>query len=764
LTRRSGGGYKVHWRSVSDPALSFKPGVCMYGRIALTLGSALLVAACHAADPGEEIDLPDIELSTENLDFGDVNWEEPVTRDISLRNTGDSPLGILEIVLTQDGYEQNFSVLYDFAEVLCDDTAAARRAQGARQADAKDVATDTGFYKGDTADTGIDTVTEQVLEAGCQIPIHVTFNPISLGEVKAGLRIVTLDEPTERDVSYYRDPDEEYKIIILEGEAINEKGRIYVDPIRLDFGFVWAGAAEYRYVTIHNVGQGDLNLGTYEFSASCSEQFSVTAGYEAAVGKLLEPGDSTSLEIGYLPLTEQDVTDSPECAMKIYSDDPNVPEAEVELQANQEGMATDTPPVVELIRPAPGYIVNAANLEVELDMWDANQPANSLSCKIRSAKLKKTRIAECVPTDESGHVVVEIPVSELEPGVDTIEIEVTDTFGQLATASTTILYLTDFPPNDADGDGYQDHNYGGDDCNDADDSTYPEAAEIPDGKDNNCETACVPTTCLGVSYDPCVDEGTALSDDDHDCYVEDPDAENGGDCNDNTNYGADSYPDAIEVPDSKDNDCDGIIDEGTSAYDDDGDGFDEFNGDFDDEDPDINPGAVEYCDGIDNDCDNYVDDAGACIPTDSLPIIVGGVRPDRTDIGVGESVNIGVVAFDPDGDYISYTWSEDPALTQLEHVAIDNISGPVVSFKAPPTVTNDQEQYTYELTVQVQDDDGNQDWAFGYITVHADPVELTRTVGATPSSCDSSADKAVLLPVFPLLLAWARRRQRPVAA
>ena len=65
-----------------------------------------------------------------------------------------------------------------------------------------------------------------------------------------------------------------------------------------------------------------------------------------------------------------------------------------------------------------------------------------------------------------------------------------------------------------------------------------------------------------------------------------------------------------EVCDNEDNDCDGVVDEG---YDQDGDGFKDYNAtddngarcgyDCDDRNPDIHPGAVEVCDGLDNDCD-----------------------------------------------------------------------------------------------------------------------------------------------------------------
>ena len=105
-------------------------------------------------------------------------------------------------------------------------------------------------------------------------------------------------------------------------------------------------------------------------------------------------------------------------------------------------------------------------------------------------------------------------------------------------------------------------------------------------------------------------------DEDGDGFAEDID------CNDQD---ARIHPDALEVCDGIDNDCDGIIDpstaEGTSVWyrDADADGYggttsrtacdapgDEWTlvgMDCDDADGDIHPGAEEICDGVDSDCD-----------------------------------------------------------------------------------------------------------------------------------------------------------------
>ncbi len=63
-------------------------------------------------------------------------------------------------------------------------------------------------------------------------------------------------------------------------------------------------------------------------------------------------------------------------------------------------------------------------------------------------------------------------------------------------------------------------------------------------------------------------------------------------------------PAGLEVCNQRDDNCNGLIDEG---FDSDGDGVAFCAGDCDDGDPDTYPGASEFEDGIDNDCDGVVD-------------------------------------------------------------------------------------------------------------------------------------------------------------
>lgn len=77
------------------------------------------------------------------------------------------------------------------------------------------------------------------------------------------------------------------------------------------------------------------------------------------------------------------------------------------------------------------------------------------------------------------------------------------------------------------------------------------------------------------------------------------------DCNDKDKN---THPYAPEFPDGADNNCNGIIDEGTELDDQDNDGWSTYEGDCDDHNGDIHPGSWDDLDGIDNDCDGVTDE------------------------------------------------------------------------------------------------------------------------------------------------------------
>lgn len=200
-------------------------------------------------------------------------------------------------------------------------------------------------------------------------------------------------------------------------------------------------------------------------------------------------------------------------------------------------------------------------------------------------------------------------------------------------------------PGDEDDDGAADAL----DCAPQDPAVWPGAPEVPgDGLDQDCDGV---DTCF-VDEDGDGFGGEALvADGDLDC-------DNGsaatssrpGDCDDRPATGRGVHPDANEVCDGLDNNCDGQIDEiaspNTLEYfrDADGDGwgsvfdrvracgrpvgFTERAGDCDDDNADANPEEEERCDGVDNNCRNGIDEGEAA---GSVPC-----WPDADGDGVGE--------------------------------------------------------------------------------------------------------------------------------
>ena len=179
--------------------------------------------------------------------------------------------------------------------------------------------------------------------------------------------------------------------------------------------------------------------------------------------------------------------------------------------------------------------------------------------------------------------------------------------------------------SDDDGDGFSEN---GGDCNDKNPLVHPDASEAkkPGGEvfadklDNDC--------------DGHIDEGAIDRDNDGDGYcahISCTDGSEPGDCDDTNNRihpnaaeWDQSNPYKITESDNIDNNCDGIVDNHTPAFDDDGDGFTEQQGDCNDEEPLIFPGAPEgdledgflFGDTIDNDCDKLVDEGAVDIDND----------------------------------------------------------------------------------------------------------------------------------------------------
>ena len=211
---------------------------------------------------------------------------------------------------------------------------------------------------------------------------------------------------------------------------------------------------------------------------------------------------------------------------------------------------------------------------------------------------------------------------------------------------------------DGDGDGFgnatvseractppADHVDNPDDCDDNDANIHPEAAEVCNLFDDDCDglidddddsldTSTAEAFFLDADSDGYGDASAPIMA----CELPSGHADNADDCNDDSDQ---ARPDGSEICDDLDNDCNGLIDDDdpdvdlstTRVFylDDDGDGYGRNNAttlgcslpsgysiddtDCDDEDAAINPGATEVCDDddTDEDCDRSWDDYDASV-------------------------------------------------------------------------------------------------------------------------------------------------------
>ena len=175
--------------------------------------------------------------------------------------------------------------------------------------------------------------------------------------------------------------------------------------------------------------------------------------------------------------------------------------------------------------------------------------------------------------------------------------------------------------DDADGDGFVNDLCGGEDCDDGDPDAHPEAAEVcSDGEDQDCDGLDEGEDDDGDGFVDVACGGEDCADDDAEVR---PDIDEDGDgahmCVDCDDADPVRSPDAEEICDGLDNDCDESIDENIFR-DRDGDGFDRADcggPDCDDGDPLVHTEALELCgDEIDNDCNGDLDfDDAVCTAT-----------------------------------------------------------------------------------------------------------------------------------------------------
>ncbi len=651
--------------------------------VRMAWGIVATLAGC-GADVYEELDPANAALSSEFLDFGTLAPEESVLRTLTVTNTGELKLGIASVRLASSesedfGHTGAFTVDWDGPDTDLPDTDL-------------DTDTDTDLPEPeDTEDTATDTDSEGawvVLAPGESLAVPIWFTPAVVGDNYDAVWVETVEIDAGNDVAadekVYADRDTQTAVAYLHGTSTGVGPDALVSPFNLSFGYAWPGEQVQRVISISNAGGAALTILNFSVSEACDPAFSVLAS--PAAGTVLEPGAATVVELLFSPTTENPAS----CVVTVETDDPADPSQTVAVSANSGGQAGNQPPLVQIHSPAPGYVhAGWGPVHMELTVNDPDQPASTLTCRVRSAYQLGSALANCNPTDATGYVSLDVPVdSVLEAGSDVLLVQVSDDFGALHRVSIPVLINAGYPESDDDGDGFADEL----DCDDNNIASYPQAAELHDHEDNDCDGR--------------IDEQTEGADDDGDGV-----SEFEGDCDDAFSA---TYPSAPERQDGADNDCDGIVDELTDAYDDDGDGFSELDRDCDDFDAEINPSAVELCsDEIDNNCNGRKDQQEQCSAIDSLPMIVGGILLEHSDIEVGDAVRMTALIHEADGDPITHQWTVEDGAGVL-----DDLTSFSVTWTAPEELPEGQ-LVTYRISYIGADDDGHQVWAFADVRVHA---------------------------------------------
>lgn len=296
----------------------------------------------------------------------------------------------------------------------------------------------------------------------------------------------------------------------------------------------------------------------------------------------------------------------------------------------------DAPPSLTFVRPAPGGFYPAETpLQVDFIVDDDG------AADLRELTLAWDGVAntESAPANLDGPVERSFTIAGVAAGENYAAVVVTDALGVSASFRSDFTFLT----SDVDDDGHDDPRLGGNDCDDTDPT-------ITDGDDYYTDTD-------GDGFGDPAGRVTA-------CTQPAGTTTNADDCDDAE---AGVNPDAVEVCDDIDNNCDDKIDNNAVDVarwytDRDGDGFGAGPAtnacdapantaanadDCNDACASCHPGGTEVCDSanVDEDCDSAADDA------DSSAVGTMLAYPDEDGDGRGDPEG-GAYACDPPSSWV----------------------------------------------------------------------------------------------------------------
>jgi len=350
-----------------------------------------------------------------------------------------------------------------------------------------------------------------------------------------------------------------------------------------------------------------------------------------------------------------------------------------------------------------------------------------------------TGAADCDEADASVHAEAE----EICDGVDN------NCDGQIDEGVLNVYY------GDVDGDGFGDptttyeacapaagQSTNPNDCDDSDASVHPGAEELCDSIDNNCDGIVddgdIQTWYADVDGDGFGDSETTIEE----CAPPSGWVLDSSDCDD---ADGEVHPDATEVCNEVDDDCDDTVDEGVTEVfyrDEDGDGYGQVGsttdgcrppegyaetpGDCDDAEAAVYPGATEVCNDIDDDCDGLIDigatDASTWYAdTDSDGYGAPSTATDACDQPTG------MVADSDDCD--DTTAAVSPAATEVCNGIDDDCDG--------LTDDDDSSVDTATATTWYDDDDGDLYGDASASTVSCDAPSSTAVTDST--DCDDTS-------------------------
>ncbi|MCG8605120.1 phytase, partial [bacterium] len=128
-----------------------------------------------------------------------------------------------------------------------------------------------------------------VLGPGASHEVIVSFNPVSIGDTQATLRIIS------------NDPNESPWDVVVTGSGYVPRPQIIVSPTSQDYGIVTIGRTELRSFTISNTGTADLTVTSLTIAGAHAGEFSVENGL---VPFTISQMDTRIVDVRFSPITE----------------------------------------------------------------------------------------------------------------------------------------------------------------------------------------------------------------------------------------------------------------------------------------------------------------------------------------------------------------------------------------------------------------------------------------------------------------------------